>query len=307
MAKIYNSITDTVGNTPLIKINKLSNGLYGNIYVKVEFFNPLLSIKDRVALALIESAEKKGLINKDTLIIEPTSGNEGISLAFVCAQRGYKLILTMPETVTEKRKRLLQVFGTEIILTEGKKGMTGAISKANEIARNNPNSFMPDQFRNKETSAVHKRTTAVEIWEALDGNLNYFVAGVGTGGTITGVGEYLKERNPEIKIVAVEPDESAVLSGRSATLHMISGLGAGFIPEILNRSIIDEILTIDAETADITVKRLAKEEGILAGISSGANLWAALQIAARPESKDKNIVTILCDTGERYISTWVFK
>jgi cysteine synthase A len=307
MNKTYNDITETVGKTPLIKINKLSNGLYGNIYVKAEFFNPLSSVKDRIALAMIEDAEQNGKINKDTLIIEPTSGNTGIGLAFVCAQRGYKLILTMPETMSEERRHLLKMLGAELVLTEGKRGMTGAIAKAEEIAKNNPNSFIAQQFKNKANPAVHKRTTAVEIWEALEGKVDYFVAGVGTGGTLTGVGEYLREHRPEAKIIAVEPKDSAVLSGEKAAPHTIQGIGAGFVPEILNTNIIDEIIKIEAENAAITARKLAKEEGIVAGISSGGNLWAALQVAARQESEGKNIVTMLADTGERYLSTWLFK
>jgi cysteine synthase A len=306
MNKIYSNITETAGNTPLIKINKLANGLYGNVFVKAENFNPLSSIKDRVGLAMIEDAENKGLINKDTLIIEPTSGNTGIALAFICAQRGYKLVLTMPETMSNERKSLLKMLGAELVLTDGKKGMTGALLKAEELVKANPDSFMPQQFANKANPAVHKRTTAVEIWEALDGKADYFVAGVGTGGTITGVGEFLKEKNYAAKIVAVEPEESAVISGKSAGAHKIQGIGAGFIPEILNKNILDEVMTVKSENAALVSRRLAKEEGILAGISSGANVWAALQIAARPEAKDKNIVTVICDTGERYISTWLF-
>ncbi|MCL1971639.1 MAG: cysteine synthase A [Endomicrobia bacterium] len=307
MGKIYNTISETIGNTPLIKINKLANGLHGNVYVKAEFFNPLSSVKDRIGLAMIEDAEKKGLINKDTVIIEPTSGNTGIALAFVCAQKGYKLILTMPETMSEERKALLKMLGADIVLTEGKQGMTGAILKAEELAKNNPNSYIPQQFKNKANPGVHKKTTAVEIWESLKGNIDYFVAGIGTGGTITGVGEFLKEKKPGVKIIAVEPKESAVLSGEKAAPHKIQGIGAGFIPEILNRNIIDEIMKVESGNAGITARMLAKEEGILAGISSGGNVWAALQVAARSEAKGKNIVTILCDTGERYISTWLFK
>ena len=306
MGKIYNNISEIIGNTPLIKINKLANGLYGNVYVKAEFFNPLSSVKDRVGLALIEDAEKKGLINKDTAIIEPTSGNTGIALAFVCAQKGYKLILTMPDTMSAERIALLKMLGANIVLTEGKKGMTGAILKAEELAKNNPNSHIPQQFKNKANPEVHKRTTAVEIWESLKGDIDYFVAGVGTGGTITGVGEFLKEKKPDVKIIALEPKESAVLSGEKAAPHKIQGIGAGFIPEILNRTIINEVMKIESENAGITARMLAKEEGILAGISSGGNVWAALQVAARPEAKGKNIVTVLCDTGERYISTWLF-
>ncbi|MCL2143943.1 MAG: cysteine synthase A [Endomicrobia bacterium] len=307
MNKVYNNIIETIGNTPLIKINKLANGLYGNVYAKAEFFNPLSSVKDRVGIAMIEDAERKGIINKDTLIIEPTSGNTGIALAFVCAQKGYKLILTMPETMSEERRALLKMLGAGIVLTEGKKGMTGAVLKAEDLARNNPNSFIPQQFKNKANSAVHKKTTAVEIWEALNGNIDYFVAGVGTGGTLTGVGEYLKERRPGVKIIAVEPKDSAVLSGKKSSSHAIQGIGAGFIPEVLNVSIIDAIMEVDSENAGVTARKLAGEEGILAGISSGGNVWAALQIAAQPEAEGKNIVTVLCDSGERYVSTWLFK
>ncbi len=307
MNRVYGNISETVGNTPLIKINKLSAGLYGDIYVKAEFFNPLSSVKDRVGLAMMEEAEKNNLIDKDTLIIEPTSGNTGIALAFVCAQKGYKLVLTMPETMSSERRGLLKMLGAEVVLTEGAKGMSGAIEKAEAIAKKNPNSIILQQFKNKANPAVHKKTTAAEIWEALDGKIDYFVAGVGTGGTITGVGEYLKERRPGVSIIAVEPEDSPVLSGAKAGAHAIEGIGAGFVPEILNTEIIDEIIKVGSADAGATAGRLAREEGILSGISSGGNLWAALQIASRPETAGKNIVTVLCDTGERYISTWLFK
>ncbi len=307
MAKVYNNIIETVGNTPLIKINKLADKSGGTVFVKAEFFNPLSSVKDRIGIAMIEAAEKQGQIKKNTIIVEPTSGNTGIALAFVCAQRGYKLILTMPETMSKERIALLKMLGAEVVLTEGAKGMSGAIAKAEEILKNNPDSFMPQQFKNPANPAMHKKTTAVEIWDALSGKIDYFIAGVGTGGTLSGVGGYLKEKNPQVKIIAVEPKDSPVLSGGKAAPHKIQGIGAGFVPDTLDTKIIDEIIRVDAADAGNASKKLAKEEGMLAGISSGANLWAALQIAARPEAKGKNIVTVLCDTGERYVSTWLFE
>ena len=305
MSKVYASITETAGNTPLIKINSMADGLYGNVYAKAEFFNPLSSVKDRIGIAMIEAAEKSGFINNETVIVEPTSGNTGIGLAFVCARKGYKLILTMPETMSRERILLLKMLGAEIILTDGSKGMTGAVLKAEEIVKT-ANGFMPNQFANPENPKAHKQTTAVEIWNALEGDIAYFTAGAGSGGTISGVGEFLKEKNQEIKIVAVEPQESAVLSGGKAGAHKIQGIGAGFIPATLNRNVIDEILTVSSENAAIMAKRLAREEGILAGISSGANIFAALKLAARPETQGKNIVTVLCDTGERYLSASLY-
>ncbi len=307
MARIFEDITKTVGNTPLIRLNKLTKGLNATILVKAEFFNPASSIKDRIGVAMIEAAELQGLVNKDTVIIEPTSGNTGIALAFVAAQRGYKLILTMPETMSIERRKLLKIFGAEIVLTEGAKGMSGAIAKAVELAAATPNSFVPQQFENFANSAIHKKTTAIEILNDTDGKVDIFVAAVGTGGTLTGVGEVLKERNHLIKIVAVEPKDSPVLSeGRSGS-HKIQGIGAGFVPKILNRAIIDEIITISNEDAGIYARALAREEGILAGISSGANVCAALQLAAREENAGKTIVTVLPSTGERYLSTWLFE
>lgn len=306
MGKYFNSITETVGNTPLIKLNNLSKELHSNIFVKVESFNPLSSVKDRIGLALIEDGEKNGLIKKDTTIIEPTSGNTGIALAFVCASKGYKLILTMPESMSIERRRLLKALGAEIELTESSKGMIGAIEKANELKNSIKNSYIPGQFTNPVNPFIHKTTTAVEIWNDIDGKIDCFVAGVGTGGTITGVGEFLKEKNKEIKIIAVEPKESAVISGQKSGSHKIQGIGAGFIPAILNASIIDEFITVDSNDAGETTRQLALKEGILVGISSGANLWATMQIAKRLENKGKNIVTVLPDTGERYLSTWLF-
>jgi cysteine synthase A len=306
MGKYFNSITETVGNTPLIKLNNLSKDFPGNIFVKVESFNPLSSVKDRVGLALIEDGEKKGLIKKETTIIEPTSGNTGISLAFVCASRGYKLILTMPESMSIERRRLLKALGAEIELTPGSKGMIGSIEKANELKDSIKNSYIPGQFTNPINPFIHKTTTAVEIWNDIDGKIDCFVAGVGTGGTITGVGEFLKEKNKEIKIVAVEPKESAVVSGGKSGSHNIQGIGAGFVPDILNVNIIDEYITVDSNDAGETARQLALKEGIFVGISSGANLWATIQIAKRAENKGKNMVTVLTDTGERYLSTWLF-
>lgn len=306
MRKYFNNITETVGNTPLVKLNKLSEGLPGNIFVKVESFNPLSSVKDRIGLALIEDGEKKGLIKKDTTIIEPTSGNTGIALAFVCASRGYKLILTMPESMSVERRRLLKALGAEIELTSGSKGMIGAIEKANELKNTIKNSYIPGQFTNPVNPFVHKTTTAVEIWDDIDGKIDCFVAGVGTGGTVTGVGEFLKEKNNKIKIIAVEPKESSVISGGKGGTHRIQGIGAGFIPDILNASIIDEFIMVDSNDAGETTRNLALKEGIFAGISSGANLWATIQVAKRYENKGKNIVTVLADTGERYLSTWLF-
>lgn len=303
MSKIYKNIIDRVGNTPLIRINKIAGGLYGNVYAKAEFFNPLSSIKDRVGRAMIYAAEKKGLINNHTIIVEPTSGNTGIALAFICAQKGYKLILTMPDSMSKERIALLKMLGAEVVLTDGVGGMSGAIKKAEEIMKNNPDSFMPNQFANPENPKAHKESTAVEIWNDLEGNIGYFVAGVGSGGTISGVGEFLKEKKPSAKIIAVEPEESAVLSGGKADMHKIQGIGAGFVPQTLNRSVIDEVLKVKSEDAIIMTKRLAKEEGLLVGISSGANIVAALNIASRPETQGENIVTVLCDTGERYLSS----
>ncbi len=307
MRRIYEDITKTVGRTPLVRINRLNSGTEATVLVKLEFFNPLSSVKDRIGVAMIEAAEKAGLIGPDTVVIEPTSGNTGIALAFVCAAKGYKLILTMPETMSVERRQLLTILGAEVVLTEGPKGMKGAVEKAEELAKATPHSFVPQQFQNTANPEIHRRTTAEEIWADTDGHLDYFVAGIGPGGTLTGVGEVLKKRNPALRIIAVEPVDSPVLSGGKPGPHKIQGIGAGFVPAILNRDVIDEIMTVRHEDAGETAKRLAKQEGILAGISSGANLWAALEVAKRPEAKGKIILTVMCDTGERYLSTWLFQ
>ena len=306
MSKIYEDITKTIGNTPLVRINNLTKGFNATILAKLESFNPLSSLKDRIGVSMINTAEDEGLIKKDTVIIEPTSGNTGISLAFICAARGYRLILTMPETMSVERRQLLKIFGAELVLTEGPRGMAGAIEKAKELAANTKNSYVPQQFNNPANPEIHRKTTAEEIWEDTNGNVDIFVAGVGTGGTITGVGEVLKKKKPSVKIIAVEPADSPVLSGGNAGPHKIQGLGAGFVPEILNTKIIDEIIKVSNEDAGVIARRIAREEGILAGISSGAAMWAAMEVAKRPESGGKNIVVILPDTGERYLSTWLF-
>ncbi len=304
---ILQDITKTVGGTPLVKINRLSTGLPGTIVAKLESFNPLSSVKDRIGVAMIEAAEKEGLIDKDTVIVEPTSGNTGIALAFVCAAKGYRLILTMPETMSLERRQLLKIFGAELILTEGAKGMRGAISKAEEILKEHPKSYMPQQFNNPSNPDIHRRTTAEEIWRATDGKVDIFVAGVGTGGTITGVGEVLKGKKPSLKIVAVEPADSAVLSGGQPGPHKIQGIGAGFIPSVLNTNVYDEIIKVANDDAGDVARKLARLEGIFAGISSGAAMWAALEVAKRRESEGKTIVVLLPDTGERYLSTWLFQ
>ena len=306
MSKIYEDITKTVGNTPLVKINKLNKNP-NTILVKLESFNPFQSVKDRIGIAMIEAAEKEGKINKDSIIIEPTSGNTGIALAFVAAAKSYKLILTMPETMSIERRQLLKILGAELVLTDGAKGMSGAVQKAGELVAQTKNSFMPQQFNNQANPGIHKKTTAIEILNDTDGKVDIFIAGVGTGGTITGVGEILRKKNPGVKIIAVEPRDSPVLSGGAPGSHKIQGIGAGFIPQVLNRGIIDEIILVSNEDAGETARQLAKTEGILAGISSGAAFWAALQVAKRKENKDKTIVVILPDSGERYLSTWLFQ
>ena len=308
MSKIAQKLTDLIGNTPLLALNRYSQeaGLSSAIVAKLEYFNPLGSVKDRVAYAMITAAEQAGKINQDTVIIEPTSGNTGVGLAFVAASRGYKLVLTMPETMSVERRNLLKALGAEIVLTSGAAGMRGAIAKAEELAQDNPNSFIPQQFKNPANPAAHRGTTAEEIWRDTDGKVDIFVAGVGTGGTITGVGEGLKKHNPAVKIIAVEPASSPVLSGGQPGPHALQGIGAGFVPDVLNRAILDEIVPVKNEDAFATSRALSKTEGLLVGISSGAAAWAATQIAKRPENAGKVIVVLLPDTGERYLSTPLF-
>jgi cysteine synthase A len=307
MAKIFADITKTIGKTPLVHLNRIQKGLSAEILVKIESFNPLSSVKDRIGVAMIEAAEKAGLLKKDTVVVEPTSGNTGIALAFVCAAKGYKLILTMPDTMSIERRHLLSILGAELVLTEGAKGMKGAIEKAEELAASHKNSFMPQQFKNPANPEIHRKTTAEEVWNDTDGKVDYFIAGVGTGGTITGIGEVLKKRKPSVKIIAVEPTDSPVLSGGKPGPHKIQGIGAGFVPDVLNKDVIDEIIQVAHENAGEMTRRLAKEEGILVGISSGAALWAALEVAKRKEAAGKIIVAILPDSGERYLSTWLFQ
>ncbi len=309
MGKIYNDIVETVGRTPLVKLNRISKDVDATIAVKCEFFNPLGSVKDRIGMAMIDDAEKKGILKKDTVIVEPTSGNTGIALAFVAAAKGYKLILTMPETMSLERRTLLAMLGAQLVLTPGAEGMKGAIARAEQILAETPNGWMPQQFKNEANPAIHAKTTAEEIWDDTDGKIDIFVSAVGTGGTATGVGEVIKARKPGFKVVVVEPKDSPVISQTRAGdpvkpgPHKIQGTGAGFVPDNLHLPVVDEVITVSNEDAFTMARRLSKEEGILAGISSGANVHAALELARRPENKGKLIVTVACSTGERYLST----
>ena len=306
--KIANDVTELIGNTPLVRLNRITTGMGATIVGKLEFYNPAHSVKDRIGVAMIDAGEKAGLIKADTVIVEPTSGNTGIALAMVAAARGYKLVLTMPETMSRERRILLRAYGAELILTPGSEGMGGAIRKAEELAASDPDKyFLPQQFNNPANPEIHRKTTAEEIWKDTDGKIDYFVAGVGTGGTITGVGEVLKARKPALKVIAVEPDASPVLSGEPKGPHPIQGLGAGFIPKILNTKIYDEIIRVKGADAFDIARRMAREEGLLVGISSGAATWAALQVASRPEAKGKLIVVIIPSFGERYLSTDLYK
>jgi cysteine synthase A len=305
MARV-DKITDLIGNTPLVKLNKINEG-GAVIYVKLEYFNPLSSVKDRIALALIEAGEKAGKIKAGTTLIEPTSGNTGIGLAYVAAVKGYRIILTMPETMSVERRKLLKALGAELVLTEGAKGMKGAIAKAEELAASTPDSFIPQQFDNPANPEIHEKTTGPEVWNDTNGEVDIFISGVGTGGTISGAGKYLKGKKPSIKIIAVEPSSSPVLSGGQPGPHKIQGIGAGFVPQVFDKSVVDEIYQTDDTKAAYAARRLAKEEGILVGISSGSALEAALTVSKRPESKGKTIVTVLPDTGERYLSTWLWE
>lgn len=306
---IYNKITDLIGGTPILALGniKAEHNLNADILAKLEYFNPAGSVKDRIAKAMIDDAEAKGLLKEGSVIIEPTSGNTGIGLASVAASRGYRLIITMPETMSIERRNLMKAYGAELVLTEGSKGMKGAIAKAEELAKEIPDSFIPSQFTNPANPAIHEKTTGVEIWNDTDGKVDIFVAGVGTGGTLSGVGAYLKSQNPNVKIVAVEPSSSPVLSEGKAGPHKIQGIGAGFVPETLNTEIYDEVITVENEDAFATGREIARAEGILVGISSGASVWAAIQLAKRPENKGKKIVALLPDTGERYLSTPMFE
>lgn len=307
--KIYKKITELIGNTPLLELEKIehANQLEATILAKLEYFNPAGSVKDRIAKAMIDDAEAKGLLKPDSVIIEPTSGNTGIGLASVAAARGYRLIIAMPETMSIERRNLMKAYGAELVLTDGAKGMKGAIAKAKELSEEIPNSFIPSQFTNPTNPAVHQKTTGVEIWKDTDGKVDIFVAGVGTGGTISGVGAYLKSQNPNVKVVAVEPKSSPVLSEGVAGPHKIQGIGAGFVPETLNTKIYDEIIPVENEDAFKIGRNIARTEGVLVGISSGAAVWAAIQLAKRPENKGKTIVALLPDTGERYLSTPMFE
>ncbi|HEY3283449.1 MAG TPA: cysteine synthase A [Armatimonadota bacterium] len=301
--KVASDITQLMGGTPLVKLNRLAEGLGATVLGKLESFNPAGSVKDRIGVAMIEAAEREGKINKDTLIVEPTSGNTGIALAFVAAAKGYKLVLFMPDSMSLERRNLLRAYGAQLILTPAAEGMPGAIGRAEELIAKTPNSFMPQQFKNPANPAVHERTTGPELWSDTDGGIDALVSGVGTGGTITGSALYIKPKKPSFKAIAVEPAASAVLSGGEKGKHPIQGLGAGFVPDVLRMDLVDEVIRVENQDAIETTQRLAREEGILAGISTGANAWAALQVAARPDYAGKTVVFIVCDTGERYLST----
>jgi cysteine synthase A len=303
---IARDMSELVGRTPMVWLSRMAAGLPGRIALKLESFNPASSVKDRIGLAMIEAAEAEGRLTRDSIIVEATSGNTGIALAYLGAVKGYRVILTMPDTMSVERRRLLRAFGAELELTPGARGMNGAVERANEIVRSHPGALLASQFRNPANPAVHRETTAEEIWNDTGGRVAVFVAGVGTGGTITGVGGRLKELDASVRAVAVEPDSSSVLSGGEPGPHKIQGIGAGFVPEVLDRSVIDEVIQVGASQAGETARALAREEGILAGVSAGANVWAALQVARRPEHENQTIVTVICDTGERYLSTWLF-
>ena len=307
MARIFGDITETVGNTPLVRLNRITEGAGAEVVAKLESFNPLSSVKDRIGVSMIRDAEQKGLIGKGSVIIEPTSGNTGIGLAFVCAARGYRLVLTMPDSMSTERRQLLQVLGADVVLTPGAEGMPGAVKKAEQLVAQTPNSFMPQQFKNPANPGVHRETTAEEIWRDTDGRVDICVAGVGTGGTITGIAEELKKRKPGLKAVAVEPLESPVLSEGKPGPHKIQGIGAGFVPDVLRMELLDEVVQVSGDDAGQAARRLAREEGILAGISSGAAVVAAVEVARRPENKGKLVVVILPDSGERYLTTWLFQ
>lgn len=306
--RVFNNISETIGDTPLVKLNRIADdaGAVAEVYAKCEFFNPLASVKDRLAFGMIEAAEQQGAINKDTVLVEPTSGNTGIALAFICAAKGYRLILTMPESMSVERRKMLKLLGAELELTPAAKGMRGAIDKAEEILASNKNAIMPQQFKNLANPAIHRATTANEVWNDTNGEVDIFIAGVGTGGTITGVGEVLKQKKSDIKIIAVEPEDSPVLSGGQPGPHKIQGIGAGFVPDVLDADIIDEVVTVGNETAFKTARDLAQKDGIPGGISSGATIAAALEVAARPENKGKKIVVVLASFAERYLSTDLF-
>ena len=304
--RIFNNVTEMVGNTPLVRLNRIASDAAATVVAKLEYQNPAHSVKDRIGLSMIEAAERDGLIGPDTVIVEPTSGNTGIALAMVCAQRGYRLVLTMPETASRERRKLLRAYGADLILTPGPEGMAGAIARANQIAAENPNAFIPQQFENPANPEVHRRTTAEEIWRDTGGQVDIVVSGVGTGGTITGVGEVLKARKPSVRMIAVEPAASAVLSGGQKGPHPIQGIGAGFVPEVLNTAIYDEVIAVEGDAAMDTARRMAREEGLLVGISSGAATWAALEVARREENAGKLIVVIIPSFGERYLSTALY-